>query len=97
MESSLGDRLGATRGGTRGSGGSFGTKVGRLVFIAAGLIVLLILLPSTVTYINPGHVGIVIHRAGGGVDPTPLGPGFIRGTRCSAGSRSIRCSCRRSC
>jgi regulator of protease activity HflC (stomatin/prohibitin superfamily) len=29
-----------------------------------------------VTYVNPGYVGIVIHRAGGGVDPTPLGPGL---------------------
>jgi regulator of protease activity HflC (stomatin/prohibitin superfamily) len=55
---------------------SFGTKVGRLLFAAAALIVLLVLLPSTVTYINPGHVGILIHRAGGGVDPTPMGPGL---------------------
>ena len=28
------------------------------------------------TYVNPGHIGIVIHRAGGGVDRTPLGPGL---------------------
>jgi prohibitin 2 len=28
------------------------------------------------TYINPGHVGIVIHRVGGGVDPTALSPGL---------------------
>jgi regulator of protease activity HflC (stomatin/prohibitin superfamily) len=39
------------------------------------LVAALFLLPSTFTYINPGHVGIVIHRAGGGVDPHPLGPG----------------------
>jgi len=39
------------------------------------LVALLFLLPSTFTYINPGYVGIVIHRAGGGVDPHPLGPG----------------------
>jgi regulator of protease activity HflC (stomatin/prohibitin superfamily) len=26
--------------------------------------------------VNPGYVGIVIHRAGGGVDKTPLGPGL---------------------
>lgn len=77
MESSLGERLGAVRGGMRGDRAtSFGTKVGRLVMLAAGLIVLLILVPSTVTYINPGHVGILIHRAGGGVDPKPLGPGL---------------------
>jgi regulator of protease activity HflC (stomatin/prohibitin superfamily) len=29
-----------------------------------------------VTYVNPGYVGIVIHRAGGGVDPRALGPGL---------------------
>ena len=70
MESSIGDRLGTIRGGMRGDrGSSFGTKIGRLVFTAAALILLLVLLPSTVTYINPGHVGILIHRAGGGVDP----------------------------
>ena len=37
---------------------------------------LLVLLPSTVTYINPGHVGILIHRAGGGVDQSRMGPGL---------------------
>ena len=77
MESSIGDRLGTIRGGMRGDrGSSFGTKIGRLLFTAAALILLLVLLPSTVTYINPGHVGILIHRAGGGVDRTPLGPGL---------------------
>jgi regulator of protease activity HflC (stomatin/prohibitin superfamily) len=55
---------------------SFGAKVGRLLFAAAALIILLVLLPSTVSYINPGHVGILIHRAGGGVDPKPMGPGL---------------------
>src|SRR5471032_3220243 len=40
------------------------------------LVLALVLLPSTVTYVNPGFVGIVIHRAGGGVDKTPLGPGL---------------------
>ena len=73
MESSIGDRLGSMRG-ARSSG--LGAKVGRLVFAAAGIILLLVLLPSTVTYINPGHVGILIHRAGGGVDPKPMGPGL---------------------
>ena len=77
MESSLGDRLGAVRGGMRGDrAAGFGAKVGRLLFAAAALIVLLVLLPSTVTYINPGHIGILIHRAGGGVDPKPMGPGL---------------------
>ncbi|HEV8233572.1 MAG TPA: prohibitin family protein, partial [Gemmatimonadaceae bacterium] len=36
----------------------------------------LVLLPTTIVYVNPGYVGIVIHRAGGGVDKTPLGPGL---------------------
>jgi regulator of protease activity HflC (stomatin/prohibitin superfamily) len=77
VESSIGDRFGTARGGMGGDrGSSFGTKVGRLVFAAAALLVLLVLLPSTVTYINPGHVGILIHRAGGGVDRTPMGPGL---------------------
>jgi regulator of protease activity HflC (stomatin/prohibitin superfamily) len=40
------------------------------------VVVLLVLTPNMATYINPGHVGIVIHRAGGGVDPRPLGPGI---------------------
>jgi regulator of protease activity HflC (stomatin/prohibitin superfamily) len=55
---------------------SVGAKIGRLIFLAAGLILLLVLLPSTVSYINPGHVGILIHRAGGGVDPKFMGPGL---------------------
>jgi regulator of protease activity HflC (stomatin/prohibitin superfamily) len=37
---------------------------------------LLLLLPTAFTYINPGHMGIVIHRTGGGVDARPLGPGL---------------------
>ena len=55
-------------------------RLARLAGMALGLIVLLVLL-SSVTYINPGHVGIVIHRAGGGVDPKPMGPGSTPGTR----------------
>jgi regulator of protease activity HflC (stomatin/prohibitin superfamily) len=47
----------------------------RIVLVAGALVVILVLLPSTFTYVNPGYVGIVIHRAGGGVDPIPLGPG----------------------
>jgi regulator of protease activity HflC (stomatin/prohibitin superfamily) len=47
------------------------------VLIGVGLVIaLLFMLPSSFTYINPGHVGILIHRAGGGVDRTPLGPGI---------------------
>jgi regulator of protease activity HflC (stomatin/prohibitin superfamily) len=48
----------------------------RWLGIVVGLLALLILLPNTVTYVNPGYVGIVIHRAGGGVDANPLGPGL---------------------
>lgn len=48
----------------------------RWLGIGVGLLLLLFLLPNSVTYVNPGYVGIVIHRAGGGVDPTPLGPGL---------------------
>ena len=53
-----------------------GRKLKRIITGAVALLVLLFLLPSTFTYVNPGYVGIVIHRAGGGVDPVPLGPGI---------------------
>ena len=69
----------------------------RLAGVALGLLALLVLLPTALTYINPGHVGIVIHRVGGGVDPTPLSPGSTPGTRSPRASRSIRPSCRRWC
>ena len=62
------------RGGTGASGGGFPWK-GIIVGVAV-LVALTLLVPSTVTYISPGHIGIVIHRAGGGVDNVPLGPGF---------------------
>ena len=50
-------------------------KLRRIMLGAIALVGVLVLLPSTFTYVNPGYVGIVIHRAGGGVDPVPLGPG----------------------
>jgi regulator of protease activity HflC (stomatin/prohibitin superfamily) len=53
-----------------------GGRAGKLVLVAIGLVAALVLLPNLVTYVNPGHVGILIHRAGGGVDPTPLPPGL---------------------
>jgi len=56
-----------------------GSGLGRLVRLAGGalgLLALLVLLPTAMTYINPGHVGIVIHRVGGGVDATALSPGL---------------------
>jgi regulator of protease activity HflC (stomatin/prohibitin superfamily) len=58
------------------AGGTGLTKLLRMAGVAAGLIALLVLLPTAMTYINPGHVGIVIHRVGGGVDPTALSPGL---------------------
>jgi prohibitin 2 len=50
-------------------------KFRRIAMGVAALVAVLVLLPSTFTYVNPGFVGIVIHRAGGGVDVVPLGPG----------------------
>ena len=70
----VGDRLEAM--GFSGSSGNRGSRFTRLLGIGAGIIVLLFLIPTTVTYVNPGYVGIVIHRAGGGVDNKPLGPGL---------------------
>jgi regulator of protease activity HflC (stomatin/prohibitin superfamily) len=73
MASTMSDRLGSMRFDPDVGGGR---KLKRIVFGAMILVAMLFLLPSTFTYINPGHVGIVIHRAGGGVDPHPLGPGI---------------------
>ena len=57
-----------------GGGGSGIFKKLAAAFVV--LLVLLFLVRPSVAYIEPGHVGIVIHRGKGGVDPTPLGPGF---------------------
>ena len=72
MPSTMSDRLGAMQF-ERGTDG--GQKLKRIIFGAMVLVAALFLLPSTFTYINPGNVGIVIHRAGGGVDAHPLDPG----------------------
>jgi regulator of protease activity HflC (stomatin/prohibitin superfamily) len=48
----------------------------RLIGIGFGVIALLVFLLTSTTYVNPGHVGIIIHRTGGGVDATPYGPGL---------------------
>jgi regulator of protease activity HflC (stomatin/prohibitin superfamily) len=53
-----------------------GHKIRRVLGLVVVIVVALVLLPTTVVYVNPGYVGIVIHRAGGGVDKTPLGPGL---------------------
>ena len=72
MPSTMSDRLGSMQFDPSSEGRS---KLKRIIFGAMILVAALFLLPSTFTYINPGHVGIVIHRAGGGVDAHPLGPG----------------------
>ena len=73
MSSSIGDRL-SSYGGSNSSDTL--RKIRRVLVMIVVLVAALFLLPSTVTYVNPGYVGIVIHRAGGGVDKTPLGPGL---------------------
>lgn len=75
MGSSIGDRLASINFGN-GTGNDVGRTVRRVLGIVVALVVALILLPTTITYVHPGYVGIVIHRAGGGVDKTPLGPGL---------------------
>ena len=72
MPSTMSDRLGSMQ---FEQGTDAGRKLKRIVFGVMVLVAALFLLPSTFTYINPGNVGIVIHRAGGGVDPRPLDPG----------------------
>ena len=72
MASTMSDRVGTMRFEADTDSGK---KLKRIITGGAVLLALLFLLPSTFTYVNPGYVGIVIHRAGGGVDPVPLGPG----------------------
>jgi regulator of protease activity HflC (stomatin/prohibitin superfamily) len=62
--------------GSTNGGSDVGHKIRRVLGLIAGLVVALVLLPTTIVYVNPGYVGIVIHRAGGGVDKIPLGPGL---------------------
>ena len=59
-------------GGSSGRGGG----LARFVALGAAAVMLLFLSSKMFTYINPGHVGIVIHRMGGGVDNEPMGPGL---------------------
>ena len=73
MANSFGDRLSAVG---LGDASDVGAKIKRVLAIIAGLALILFLLPTSITYVNPGYVGIVIHRAGGGVDKVPLGPGL---------------------
>ena len=76
MGSSIGDRLSSVNFGGLNGGSDLGHKIRRVLGLVVVLVVALVLLPTTVVYVNPGYVGIVIHRAGGGVDKTPLGPGL---------------------
>jgi regulator of protease activity HflC (stomatin/prohibitin superfamily) len=76
MASSIGERLGEMRGFNPGIGRPEGARMKRLVGIIAALVVALVLLPTTFTYVNPGYVGIEISRIGNGVSRDPLQPGI---------------------
>jgi regulator of protease activity HflC (stomatin/prohibitin superfamily) len=80
VEAGIREALGVFRQGrierNDNENGGGGKRIGRLLLAVAAVGVALLLLPNLVTYIEPGHVGIVIHRAGGGVDMQPLGPGL---------------------
>jgi regulator of protease activity HflC (stomatin/prohibitin superfamily) len=73
MASSIGDRL-SNVGAAAATGGGRGVQ--KVILGIGGLVVAVWLATSMVTYIEPGHVGIVIRRTSGGVDPVPLGPGL---------------------
>ena len=60
--------------GRSGRTNPFGALMGKAPLLIGGVL-LLAVIPTTMTYINPGNVGIVIHKLGGGIDPKPLGPG----------------------
>ena len=72
MPSTISDRFGTMQYNPLTDGTQ---RIKRIVFGVMALVAVLVLLPNAFTYINPGHVGIVIHRAGGGVDKSPLQPG----------------------
>ncbi|GAB1342750.1 prohibitin family protein [Gemmatimonas sp.] len=74
LKSSFGSSM---RNSLQSSGGGNGGGVFKKLAIAGVvLFAAIFLVRPTVAYIEPGHVGIVINRAGGGVSPQPLGPGF---------------------
>jgi regulator of protease activity HflC (stomatin/prohibitin superfamily) len=52
------------------------TRLGKWAALAAAVVALVVLTVSSIVFVNPGNVGVLIHRAGGGVDATPLGVGF---------------------
>jgi regulator of protease activity HflC (stomatin/prohibitin superfamily) len=76
IDSTLEGIRSSMRNSVTSGGGGGGGGFRKLLLAAGALLVGLFVIKPTVAYIEPGHVGIVIHRGGGGVDPTPLGPGF---------------------
>jgi regulator of protease activity HflC (stomatin/prohibitin superfamily) len=72
MGSSIGDRITQLGANASGRGGGIQKAV-----LGIGILVGAVWLASSmVTYIEPGHVGIIIRRTSGGVDPVALGPGL---------------------
>jgi hypothetical protein len=67
-------------------------KLKRVVIGVIALVAILLLLPSTFTYVNPGYVGIVIHRGAVASIPCRSGPECMRVYRSSRESKSIRSS-----
>ena len=77
MASSIDDTISSMRNSMGSSMNAAGGGLApKLIFGALVLIVLIFLIKPIVVYVEPGHVGIVIHRGGGGVDDVPLGPGM---------------------
>ncbi len=75
LRSSIGNSMRNSMQSTGGGAGGNGMYK-RLALAGAAFVAAILLVRPTITYIEPGHVGIVINRAGGGVSPQPLGPGF---------------------
>lgn len=80
MASSIDDVLAGMRSSMQSSfnGGNGGSSEMAKKLIAGLLVILVLvfLVKPIVVYVEPGHVGIVIHRGGGGVDDVPLNPGL---------------------
>ena len=80
MASSIDEVIAGLRGSMQSShiGGNGGSSemAKRLIAGLLVIVVLVFLVKPIVVYVEPGHVGIVIHRGGGGVDDVPLNPGL---------------------
>ena len=72
MSNPMSDRFGSMQ---FEAGSESRTRLKRIAIALAAIVAVLVLSKNVFTYVDPGYVGIVIHRAGGGVDPVPLGPG----------------------